>query len=109
MKAEQVHLVQLYVYTQEGMLKRTATLCHVSSKDYKVSFDNVTKNYIICSAAPFDEIVNVKYVSGDGELRNSLFLDRSYVFDYENVGFLISHADGAIALVNSYCVFHLQM
>lgn len=107
-KAEQVHLVQLYVYTQEGILKRTAT-CRASSKDYKVSFDNVTRNYIICSAAPFDEIVNVKYVSGDGELRNSLFLDRSYVVDYENVGFLISHADGATALVNSYCVFHLQM
>ena len=102
--------VKLYVYTQAGMFKRTATLRHTSfgRAHYKVSFDNVTNNYIICSAALLDKIVNVAYVSATGELRNSLFLDGDYIIHDENIGFLISHTNGVTALVNSNCVFYLQ-
>lgn len=101
--------VKIYVYTQEGIFKRTATLRHTSSRiHYKVSFDNVIKNYIICSAALFDKTVNVEYVSATGEVRNSLFLDGNYIIDHENIGFLISHTHGVTALVNSNCVFYLQ-
>jgi hypothetical protein len=99
----------LYVYTQDGGLKRIVKLHHASPRvHYKISFDHVTKNYIVCSADLCNNIVHVECISETGEVRNSLFLDRKYIIDYEYIGFLISHINGAIALVNSNCAFYLQ-
>ena len=94
----------LFVFTQEGKLKRTIKL-H-SHDDWRcfTTFDHVTKNYV-CAKGDYleDNKISLQCFSETGELRNALFLDAQRDFDH-----VVSYSNGAMAIVYTNQIYHLR-
>ncbi len=97
---------KLLVYTQRGEFKRFSKFHHTPPRaHYNISFDNLTKNYIVYTRDSVEKIKIVQYVSETGERQYSLFLDENNIFDYDD---LISHTSGTVAFVGSKRVLYFQ-
>ena len=97
---------RLCVYTQRGKFKRLSTIDPPQpTADYNISFDNLTKNYIVYTQDSEEKIKILKYVSETGELQYSLSLHDKNILDYDN---LISHTSGTVAFVDSKRVLYFQ-
>ena len=97
---------QLCVYTQRGEFKRFSKFHHTPPRvPYNISFDNLTKNYIVYTRDSVEKIKLLQYVSETGEHQYSLFLHDKNILDYDN---LISHTSGTVACVGSKRVLYFQ-
>ena len=100
---------KLYVFTQEGELKRTIKF-HSIIKPMRlfqhrhITFDHVTKKYIVYKETLFNESC-VEYFTETGELQNSLLLDMENYAD----GRVVCHANGAMVIVNRGKMYNLRL
>ena len=102
--------ILLCAYTEEGDLKKTIKLHPTIGDLYHrcgITFDHVTKNYTHVSNEYTDDMIHVECFSAAAELRNSLFLDKYKIPD-DKFSHIVSHTNGAIALVSSKCVLYLR-
>ena len=94
----------LFVFTQEGKLKRTIELPSRDYRHYITTFDHVTKNYVCAKREYRDNKVSLECFSETGELRNALFLDAK-----PGIVRVVSHSNGAMfILYRSQQVCHLR-
>ena len=100
-----------YVYSLEGNLKSTfKSQPHDQSFGLygSIAFNHASKNYTVCSPTFYRNKICIKGVSGASEfVRNPIFLDKD---EYNIPGRcqLVSHRNGAMALVNPKSVLYLQ-
>ena len=86
-----------FVFTQNRQLKRTIKFNSTSTWNYSyhITFDQVTKNYIVCTKERFDNRTRLECFSETGELRNALFL---YGKQFSSYGRVVCHTNGAMAI-----------
>ena len=101
--------IMLFVFTQEGKLKRTIKL-H-SHDDWQphyqwrcfTTFDHVTKNYVCAKRHLLDDKISLECFSETGELRNALFLDAQLDFAH-----VVSQSNGAMFILYEHQIYHLR-
>ena len=93
----------LFVFTQEGKLKRTIEL--PSHDDWRcfTTFDHVTKNYVCAKKNPLHNKISLQCFSETGELRNALFLDAKDDFAH-----VFSQPNGAMLILYTNQIYHLR-
>ena len=93
----------LFVFTQEGKLKRMIELPSHDYRRYITTFDHVTKNCVIAKRKSFYWYIKLECFSETGELRNALFLDAKP--DFTDV---VSHSNGAMFILYRSQIYHLR-
>ena len=99
----------LFMFTQEGKLKRTINLhSHYYWQPlYQwrcfTTFDHVTKNYVCAKRDYRDYEVSLECFSETGELRNALFLDAE-----PGIVRVVSHSNGAMFILYRSQIYHLR-
>ena len=102
--------VDFYVYSLEGKLKSTFKLQQSCRWCGSIVFNHVSKNYTAVSSSEFsyNQTCIEGFSGASGFVRNRIFLDKDE-YNIDNVCCrLVSHRNGAMALVNPRGVLYLQ-
>ena len=104
--------IVFYVYSLEGNLKSTFKFQpHDQSFGLygSIAFNHASKNYTVCSPTFSRNKICIEGVSGASEfVRNPIFLDNDEYNIHGRYCKLVSHRNGAMALVNPKSVLYLQ-
>ena len=98
--------VNFYVYSQQGELKRTFNLS--LTLPFSIAFDYATNDYTVCRQKNNDGETYLEGVSSAGRfIQNPIFLDKNkYDVDDKHCK-LVSHKNGAMALISRKGVLYL--
>ena len=95
--------IMLFVFTQEGKLKRTTKLPFHHYWHRFTTFDHVTKNHVCAKKNYVGNKISLECFSETGELRNALFLDAT-----TDVADVVSESNGAMAILYEHQMYHLR-